>query len=1486
MPKGIKKTTKIIIILVAIPLIVLASIPILLQNSKIQNYIARVVTTSLSEMLETKVTVGDVNYKLFNQISISDVYVEDRQKDTLLFVGDAYAGFSFRQLFNGKILFDEINLDQPVFHLKADTLGGTNLDFVIKAFKKDKTKDSSTVEYRIKKLKIKNAQLSFSKQNAKPDKAANIFNPDNIQLKELNATILLNILKNDSLNLKIPSLSFTERSGFRVDKFSTQISASKTSANIDFIKLLMSDSEISFGQTSLDYKNLSAFTDFIHEVRFRIPMKNASVAFSDISYFVPELGRLKNNFTLNGLISGSVASLKFQDFAFRYGKSLAVNANLELSGLPDIEETFVYANINDLKAEKSDIQDVVSAFTRKPFVLPKELAQLGTVKYTGNITGFFSNLVAYGNASTNIGSVSTDILLKFENELRDLTYNGTIKSRNLQLGKLLSNNQVGNVNFMLNTNGQKKSDLPVRGTVKAVFNEIQFNKYAYKDIKLDGKYDGTGFIGNIDLKDENISADFSGEIDLTKALPVFDFDLIVENANLHALNLAGGYKDALLTFRGKTNMVGNSPDNINGYVNFDSIMFTNKDKTLNVNEINLTSRTGDGYSNFSVRSDFVNGSFSGNFKYSTVSSTIKNIINYYLPVLSGGANEQKYANHIDMDLKIENTESFFDVFELPYRINGITTLKGSIDEKMNKVDIRAVIPTLMSGKQKIENISLDIQSARKELKMTTRANLHEKNGVSRVYLLAGASQDSVTTQIGWQNAQAITNAGEFQTVTRFRNENGKTLARMSVLPTQIIIADSVWDIRASKIDFKADSTFAVQNFRIDNGRQFININGLISKRQNDSLVVKTNDLNLDYVMQLVRLKGISIGGFVTGEIKLFSLLKQPVYLANLAVKDVSLNRMVISDARVFSTWDRENKKVLLGANFIKAQNDTVAVASGDYTPSRDSIDIQFNVNSLSVAFLQQYFAGVASNVQGNGKGKVRMFGPMKKIGFEGDVYVDKAQATIDMLRTTYFFNDTVRLTKNAIHFKDIRLYDSERNQGTLNGLINHDGTFGDMRYNVNIRARNLLAMNTHAADNEYFFGKAYATGTVNIFGDSKEANIQVNAVTRPGSKGSIQMGGASTAADNNFITFINPRQNQPKETEPEKPALPQSEFNVKVDLQIEVTPDAQVELLVDPKAGDVISGRGNGNLRVQFDTFSDLKLFGTYVIDEGFYLFTLQTVIRKEFKIDRGSTISWSGDPFEAKVDIRALYSLTAPLGDLLDDVGSTTNRGNVPVNCVLQLTDNLMKPDIKFDIDLPSSDEGVKQKVRSVINTEESMNRQIASLLFLNRFFTPTNVGDENTNTGWNQSLSLLTNTLSSQVNGWVQKSLNMNNLSVGFDVVTQTESDEYKALLNYQPNKRIVINGNIGYRNDNIATTTNNSKIIGDFDFEYLLTESGKLRFKAYSHTVDRDLLKEAKSTQGLGLAYKEDFQSVSEMMSYYWDALRSLFKSKNNEKNKNTN
>jgi len=311
-------------------------------------------------------------------------------------------------------------------------------------------------------------------------------------------------------------------------------------------------------------------------------------------------------------------------------------------------------------------------------------------------------------------------------------------------------------------------------------------------------------------------------------------------------------------------------------------------------------------------------------------------------------------------------------------------------------------------------------------------------------------------------------------------------------------------------------------------------------------------------------------------------------------------------------------------------------------------------------------------------------------------------------------------------------------------------------------------------------------------------------------------------------------------------------------------------LIIEPKAGDMISGTGNGSLRVEFDTYNDLKLYGTYTIDKGYYLFTLQNLIRKEFKVDQGSTLSWTGNPRSAQVNIRALYPLTASLKDLIDPSQLGNMRTSVPVNCVLKLTDNLMKPNIKFDIDLPQSDEGVKQIVRNTINTDEMMNRQILYLLVFNRFYTPDYMRTATTsNLGTNEALSFATSTLSAQLNNWISQLSKSNNLSIGFDYrQTDQLSSDVQAQILYQPNNRWIVNGNIGYRNDILTTNTN--RFISDVDFQYLLSESGKLRFKAYNHTVDRYQLRTATQSQGVGFIYKEDFVSVKDLFGYYWRLL----------------
>lgn len=1471
MLKGIKKSINIVLNFVAVIILIAAILPISLQNNKIQNYFSDIIENEISTLIKSKTSIGEVQYKLFNTIRLKNVYVEDLEKDTLLNIEKAYLDVDFWKLFSGKIHFTAIEIDKLNGHLKKYKNGSTNIDFIIDALKKPDNQKKSEVEYHVRKFKINDSNFRFTTEQTiqKANKAK--FNPADMQFSGINADITLNKLTSDTLSVKVNSLSLKEKSGFELKRLSTQILGSTKGAKIQFIEIELPESELNLSDIELKYDSLSQFKNFAQKVKFKIPLNRSSVVLSDLKAFVPEFEKLTEYVDISGTINGSISNLKIQQLELKHDKTFYLNSDIEINGLPSIQDAFIYTDIKDLLVNKSEIQDFISRITKKPLVLPKELNNLGIMRYNGNITGFLSNLVTFGNLKTNIGNISTDILLKFENELKDLTYSGTLKTNNLQINKLINSDKVGNVSMNVTIDGTKLARKPLKGKLKGNIQRIELLTYNYNDIQLDGKFDGTGFDGAVLINDPNIGAEFKGVIDLTKKLPVFDFNLDVTEANLSALHLTDKYVGSILSFEGQTNMTGKTADDINGIVTFKNIVFTNKNKTLNVDNINFISRIDNNYTNFNINSDFLNGSFSGKFTYSKVPGIINNLLKDYLPSLAKNTTEKTDLNNfINVDLKLSNTAAITEVLELPIELKGIASIKGSVNNLNNKIQLEGNIPQFKFNKQEFEKLTLNIENEGKQLKLVSRSQLKQKEENSNLYLLASAANDSISTMLGWQSAtKTVTNAGEISMVTRLKNESGHLAAKLEFKPTEVIISDSIWQIKRSTIDLNADSTVNIHNFMFQNNSQFVHIDGLISKKNGNNLNFAMNDLNLDFIMQLLKLKGIQIGGIVTGKASLISKQMQPVFLADLKVKNASLNKKGLGDAEIKSTWDNKNSQMLLDAEFIKNGKDTLGLAKGIFEPKSDSIDVNFDLRGLSIEFLQRYFEGVVDNVKGNGYGKMRMFGPTKTIGFEGEVFVDKAQMTITTLKTNYYFSDTVRLTRKTIELKNIEFYDAERNKGTINGIVHHNGLFVKMNYNVNIKARNIIGIDTQAKDNDYFYGKAYTTGTVNISGNDNECSIVVNAVTQPKSRAFIQMGGASTASDNSFIRFESPSDISSTTPKP----IDKNRFNTKVDLNIEVTNDADMQLIVDPKAGDVIAGRGSGNLRVQFDTFSDIKLYGTYTINSGYYKFTLQTIVRKEFKIDNGSTLSWTGDPFGAKVNIRAIYPLKASLSNILDadELASSARRTNIPVDCILKLTDDLMSPKIKFEIDLPTADESMKQKVRNVINTKEMMDRQIAYLLAFNTFYNP----DQFTNGNQTVLNSFVSSTASAQINNFVQQMFKSNIFSVGVDYQQTDNTDrQYSAQVMLQPNDRIIVNSNVGYRENNY-TQNPEDRYMWDVDFEYLLTENGKLRFKAYSHTIDRAQLKEAKTTQGMGFVYKQDFQSFSEMWSYYWKLFNDKIK-----------
>ncbi|MPM32024.1 hypothetical protein SDC9_78582 [bioreactor metagenome] len=850
-----------------------------------------------------------------------------------------------------------------------------------------------------------------------------------------------------------------------------------------------------------------------------------------------------------------------------------------------------------------------------------------------------------------------------------------------------------------------------------------------------------------------------------------------------------------------------------------------------------------------------------------------------MPSLSENGNSKPHLpNKVKVDLSIDHTEEISQLMNLPYELDGISTISGRIDESLNTVEFVTRVSAIKTKKQIYENLTIRLENQDEKLQLTGRTQMHDKKSdILNIFLSADASQDAVNAKLIWQNNEEITNAGEISTKTTLKKEGKHIQGHTNFYPTQVIISDSIWNFRASDIFFNSDSLIRINNFLFENERQFIHINGTASKNSNDSLIVTMNDLNLDYVMQLIRLKGINFGGLVTGNLKLFSLLKKPIYLGDLQVKDFSLNQKVIADATITSQWDEVNNRLQIEGEFINKANELVAQASGIFVPKNDSLNIVVDAKKFPTAFLNRYFEGVASNFGGNGAGQLHIFGPTKNILFEGDIMVTDGRATIDMLNTTYRFNDRVKLTPHKIILNNIKLSDEENNSALLNGNIDHNGTFGKMVYDVRINANNILAMNTSSVNDDFFYGKAYVGGMVRIFGNENEANINVNGVSRPKTKCYMSMGTSSSVLESDFIKFAEKRLStyiDEFETN-RKQFVNENGFNVKVDMRIEVTPEAEMEIIVDPRAGDKITGRGRGNIRIKFDTFSDVELYGTVELDQGYYLFTLQTVIRKEFKVNSGSTIAWTGDPFGAQVNINGYYPLTASLTDLMEpeELQQITSRSTVPVHCLLYLTEDLMSPTIKFGIDLPSSDEGIKSRVNNIINTDEMMNRQILYLLLFHKFFTPEYLSTAAT-AGGSEVYSFAAATASAQINNLLQTILNSNVISLGLDwQKTDALSNEVKAQILIQPNNRLVINGNIGYRNDIISE----NKFIGDFDLEYKLLESGKLRFTAYNHTIDRAQLREAKTTQGVGLIYREDFNNLGELFEYYWSIFKSIFEKK---------
>jgi hypothetical protein len=623
-------------------------------------------------------------------------------------------------------------------------------------------------------------------------------------------------------------------------------------------------------------------------------------------------------------------------------------------------------------------------------------------------------------------------------------------------------------------------------------------------------------------------------------------------------------------------------------------------------------------------------------------------------------------------------------------------------------------------------------------------------------------------------------------------------------------------------------------------------------------------MELSYLFDVLNISKLQFGGKATGLFRLCDVYRSRMANGHLYVQDFSFNRTVLGDLNLFSRWDNAQNGIRMTGNI--HENDSAETGVGGYirpAGEHSGLDLTFRSTNLNIAFLSPYLDAAVSGLQGRGTGYARLFGSFKNVDLEGEVRVDNGGMKVDFLNTYYTFSDSIHLSPGSIRISNITLHDEFGNSGTLSAEAVHS-CFRDFEFSVDIQSGNMLVYNAPEEQNPMISGTVFGSGRYRIQGNEKLILFDINMRSEPKTAVAFNfMGSNTTASTYDFITFQ-------KNSEPEAAAGPDPQAyltpppqddatEIRMNITLDVTPDAGLELIMDASSGDKIKGYGSGSLQIEYGTKTDLRMYGVFSILSGNYNFSLQQLIHKDFKLREGSTVSFRGDPEEAVLDINAIYNATANIGDLDPALLEESARTNIPVNCVLLLEGMFRNPSISFDLELPGANNELEQKVKSYANTEDMMTRQIIYLLVLNKFHPSDMTRISRTNefgAVTSAAISSQISSILSAITDKVQIGTNIRTSQEGF------EETEVEMLLSGQLwDNRLLFNGNFGYKNNpNLKNV-----FVGEFDIEYLLTPSGEFRLKAYNHANDMyRYLKQSLTTQGFGIMYRKDFSSLSELFA----------------------
>ncbi|MDR0227919.1 MAG: translocation/assembly module TamB domain-containing protein [Flavobacteriaceae bacterium] len=1355
----------------------------------------------------------------------------------------------------------------------------------------------------VRNFNLKNVNVAYDNENEK--KLLQGVDPNHIGIKDLTVALKDFQFSPTTITGNLEQFKFVERSGFTLKEFRSYFVYAEQTAFVKGFYLETPNTKLK-SDIVLNYRDVNKLKEEIGDVSLDVNLRDSYLGLKDAYILMPDvfksssLAGFKNEeIRLEAKLKGTVENLVVDRFLLRGMKSTFMEVDGLIKGLPEVEKAVVNLNINSFQTTVQDIKSLAPKGT-----LPPSITIPSLIKLKGNVKGSMANIGSALQVKTSSGSMTLDA--RFDQRIKGKeAYSVNAKVVDLDVGRIIQNDSIGKISMQLNVKGTSLTPEKASAVAQFKIDKAVFNGYNYNNLLVNAEMDHGKYKLSSINKDPNLSFNIIADGQWSKNDLSLHMLADLSKIDVQQLHLV---KDpTVLSGVLDVQMSNVMPDSLVGKIVLRDMCFNMGENTFDLKPIAIEAEAEKDYRKLALTSELLDFSMWGDYQLTTLGDAMTNSLATYFKREDKAKllkNKERITLHKNQgfiyELKIKDN-TVIQKFLPDLKTISTMSFMGRFDEERNFFSLIGDVPIIQYGDYELANIYIGLQP--KEDKLIYSLGLDKVSNasiaLSRLNLNGDIYDNTITYNLNIKDKD-----DKESYVIAGKVEADKTALLVSLDPNGFKLDHQNWEVNPNNQIVLNSKGFYVKDFELNLGKSFMKVN---SKEEiaNSPLKVQFNDFDIETLTKMVQKDKVLAAGSLNGELYLKDLATDFRFITDLSITDLEVMEMPLGNLDL--VVENKTQSQFLAKMSLQGGENKVQL-QGDIDADKQTMDLNIVLDKLQMKALEGFSMDNLSEAKGYLSGDIHVNGKFDDPKILGSIDFNKIGFHVNPINADFKdINEKIAFTSRGIEFDKFSITDSDGNLLVVDGQV-LTKNYKDFVFNMDIKALDFKAISSTAKDNELYYGTLIFDTNIKIRGD----------LNKPVITGGIEIGkktsftvvmpqeDPSIAGREGIVEFVDQESLRLAELKRLEEDFNQTALSgLDATLSIKVDKEATFTMVMDKQSGDKVVIKGNGDLVGGIDASGKITLTGRYEFTEGAYDLSLN-FMKRRFVVEPGSSIVWMGEPTSAMMNLTAIYETKTAPSDLLEGQlsGMSPTQQNmykqkIPFQALLMMKGELLKPEISFDIRLKDGTTSVagdvisntKNRLDQIRTNETELNKQVFSLLLLNRFIGEnpfeSSAGGMSANAMARQSVSRLLSDQLNNIAGNLIAGVELNfNLDSSEDFSSGSRSN--RTDLNVAVSKRlfadrlkVTVGSNFeveGEQRQNEQATN----IAGDIELEYALSKDGRYLMRVYRKNRYEVALQGQIVETGVGFVITMSYENFKELFERSRDK-KQLKKQLKDESNK---